>query len=226
MPIKLVSQEMTVFGIDDIIQYYNYLRPDGSEPIEYLHSKDGGYQILCSDRNNVFHGQYKQLRWQRKILISYYNYPSFSIEEELLLYNMMRYVLGKENVSYYLSYDQAIKHSPSFKSSVLSSILACDSAYRKLPIEYSKIHNNVYEDNSDSSSQSSDDYYTENHKSRNFVRRNTEPLQKLVGHVSKIFTKSIKSEKEKTSSKKQIIIDNSEVSLSTTSGWKYPRIRI
>lgn len=265
MPIKVAFLEMKLTYIPDIIEYYNYLRPDGSDPIEYLDCKEGGYQILCSDKKNVFYGKYKQLRWHRKILISYYNYPSFTIEEELLLYNMMRYALGKENVAYYLSYDQAIKHSPSFKSDVLSSILLCDSAFRKLPIDY--------EENSDASSQSSSDecFHAENHKSSNFkhlknyngtpkgrlardssttlpinelkdtpitnrhrfIRRNTEPLHyytlqkpldKFVDNVYKIFAKS---EKEKmASANKQIIIDNSELSLSTTSGWKYPRIRI
>lgn len=219
MPIKVTSQEMTTKYIEDIIEYYNYSRPAGSEPIEYLQCKGGGYKILCSNKQHYANGKYKQIRWQRKILISFYNYPSFSIEEELLLYNMMKFVLGKENVSYYLSYDQAIKHSPSFKSSILSSILACNTAFNQLPVFPLVSENDCelsYENN----------YSVEKTNLTNFIRRNTEPTNKAVGILSNIFTKQSNYIEKLSITKKQIIIDDSELSLSVTSGWKYPRIRI
>lgn len=129
----------------------------------------------------------------------------------------MRYALGKENVSYYLSYDQAIKHSPSFKNSVLSSILACNTACNKLPIYPLANEGERFDEQ---------EYLIEKKQSENFVRRNTEPTNKIVGMMTNIFTKQSKIIETQQKCKKQIIVDDSELSLSATSGWKYPRIRI
>jgi len=92
-----------------------------------------GLRIASSKPNYSYsNGTYKYMRWQMKTLSSMYNYPSFSIEEEILLFRIMMFVLGKENVSYYRTYDQAIKHSPSFNHITFSDLLT--NSPRRSPI--------------------------------------------------------------------------------------------
>ena len=94
-----------------------------------------GLRIASSKPNYSYsNGTYKYMRWQMKTLSSMYNYPSFSIEEEVLLFRIMRVVMGKENVSYYRTYDQAIKHSPSFNHITFSNLLTSSPRNSPIPI--------------------------------------------------------------------------------------------
>jgi hypothetical protein len=46
-------------------------------------------------------------------LVNYCNIPSFTLDEEILLFKTMRFVLGKENVDYFDTFGDAKKDSPS-----------------------------------------------------------------------------------------------------------------
>ena len=62
----------------------------------------------------------RELRWnQKKYLVGYCNIPTFTIEEEILLFKTMSFVLGKENVAYYDTYGDAKKESPSILENLL-----------------------------------------------------------------------------------------------------------
>ena len=144
MPIKISSVDLlTKENINDIVCYYNSYRPKESEPIEFVeyNHKSGlskynkhqetsiyGFRIPSSQPNHTYsNGAYKYMRWQMKTLASLYNYPPFSPEEELLLFRIIGFVLGKEHVTYYRTYDQAIKHSPSFNTIVFSDLFIRDT---------------------------------------------------------------------------------------------------
>lgn len=150
MPIKVSSVDLiTKENIEDIIQYYNNFRPRDLEPIEMVEYKDPtrilgdirmetshyGLRIASSKPNHSYsNGTYKYMRWQMKTLSSMYNYPAFSIEEEILLFKIIRFVMGKENVFYYRTYDQAIKHSPSFNHITFSNLLTSSPRHSPIPI--------------------------------------------------------------------------------------------
>ena len=71
----------------------------------------------------------RELRWNsKKYLVSYCNIPAFLVEEELLLFKTMQFILGKENVTYYTSYGEAKMASPS----VLEALLAGRSPKRNV----------------------------------------------------------------------------------------------
>lgn len=133
MPIKVLSLDLlTHENLSLITNYYNTYRPKDLERIELFEFKkysdnktsDYGFRIRSRQINSIYsNSTYKYMRWQMKTLTSIYNFPPFSYEEEVLLFRIMGGVLGKEHVSYYRTYDQAIKHSPSFNHTVFSNLL-------------------------------------------------------------------------------------------------------
>jgi hypothetical protein len=142
MPIKVSTIDLiTKENIRAIVHYYNTNLPKGFEPIEFVEYKNNsvvmpstddirpmyyGFRIPSSSQTNHIYsnGTYKHMRWQRKTLVSIYNFPPFSQEEEIWLFRTIGFVLGKEHVSYYRAYNEAIKHSPSFNHTVFSDLLS------------------------------------------------------------------------------------------------------
>jgi len=137
MPIKITTVDLiTKASVLSMVEYYNTHRPKNTEILElveytHLSVRSGevpltryGFRMLATQPNHAYaNGKYKYMRWQGKTLVSIYNYPPFSPEEEILLFKIARYVLGKENVSYYRTYEQAIKHSPNYNATVFSHLL-------------------------------------------------------------------------------------------------------
>lgn len=133
MPIKITSTDfITEKNMKAIVMYYNlYLKQTGKDTTSVIELAEYdinsitnyGFRIkLQKPLPTYVEGNYKQVRWKNKNLASVFNYPAFSQEEEFLLYRIMRFVLGKENVSYYCSFEQAIVNSPSFNRSVCDSL--------------------------------------------------------------------------------------------------------
>ena len=154
MPIKISSIDLlTKENIHDIVCYYNSYRSKELEPIEFVeynqksrlakHQESSiyGFRILSSQPNRTYsNGVYKYMRWQMKTLTSLYNYPPFYHEEELLLFRIIGFVMGKEHVTYYRTYDQAIKHSPSFNTTVFSDLFERDTEHKDKYIMIPKIN--------------------------------------------------------------------------------------
>ena len=140
MPIKVSSAELiTKVNVRDIACYYNSCRPkyfEAIEMVEYKNNKSAigsiqmetfnyGFRIASTETNRSYsNGTHKYMRWQMKNLASMYNYPPFSVEEEVLLFRVIRFVLGKENVFYFRTYDQAIKNSPCFNHVAFSDLFS------------------------------------------------------------------------------------------------------
>lgn len=111
------------------------MKPNDFELLENLICREGGFKIAPQEtktvpqkHNNPFMNQYeiekrrnRELRWNsKKYLVSYCNIPAFLVEEELLLFKTMQFILGKENVTYYTSYGEAKMASPSVLEALLS----------------------------------------------------------------------------------------------------------
>jgi len=160
MTIKIALSSVSKQDIADILIHYNNIKPQNSGFLEDLVCKEGGFRIAPQEcktslnksdpvamhfctRNNE---RARELRWNsKKYLVSYFNRPGFSKEEEILLFKVMRFVLGKENVSYYETYGDAKTDSPSIKENLLIKkfeerdvscrlISPLDHIYRRLPI--------------------------------------------------------------------------------------------
>ena len=114
MPIKLLGPGILPSQINDILSYYNHHIQNTDPILEYF--DDGKKRIFFvrfSTKNSVsFNDQVRQLHWKNGILISYYNYICLTEQEELLLYESMRTVLGETNVKYYSSVSDIYHHSP------------------------------------------------------------------------------------------------------------------
>ena len=118
MPIKVATKYITSEEIQAIIQNYNYNKPTTEPSIEYLQCSEGGFKLYIGihEFNKKYkryggytrNGPVKQLRWNRNILVSYYNYPGFSPDEELRLFRAMCDILGRENVEYYETFSSAL----------------------------------------------------------------------------------------------------------------------
>jgi len=131
MPIKVSTVELiTKDSMYDVASYYNSIRIKGYEAIEMIEYKNNsrinyGFRIASTEPNrNYSNGTYKYMRWQMKTLTSIYNYPPFSVEEEFLLFKVIRFVLGKDEVFYFRTYDQAIKNSPCFNHVAFSNLFS------------------------------------------------------------------------------------------------------
>ena len=130
MPIKLSS--FSLINDEDItyiVDYYNSHRQSDSAEIKPCFDKE--YKILGfnitdtkMDRDTIiaFSMQTsKQIRFHGKYLVSFNNLRPFTTEDELLLFQAFSFVLGKENVKYYVSYGDALKNSPSYHISFMNS---------------------------------------------------------------------------------------------------------
>jgi hypothetical protein len=93
---------------DQICQYYNTEKQPEWNPIQKLHSLEGGFYIDRTDQeieahnrfitNSNMHGRIKQLRWNKKRLVTPISFYGFSIDEKILLYNALSEIHGSENV--------------------------------------------------------------------------------------------------------------------------------
>ena len=179
MPIKVTSIELiTKENLESTVHFYNLYKPCEFENIEFIEYKNKiyvenekillnyGFRIPSSRPNLSYsNGTYKYMRWHVKTLSTIYKYPPFLPDEEVLLFRILRFVIGKEHVTYFRTYDQAIKNSPSFDTNIFSKLLS------KSPCR---------------------------------------------GVTYDSMTKK----------ENKICMDVSELSISTNSGWKYPRVRI
>ena len=132
--IAIPSTSIKEVEIEDILFHYNTMKPSNFGNLEKLICREGGFKITPKEANTspVFHknpvmNQFeiekrraRELRWnQKKYLVGYCNIPTFTIEEEILLFKTMSFVLGKENVAYYDTYGDAKKESPSILENLL-----------------------------------------------------------------------------------------------------------
>jgi hypothetical protein len=126
--IAIPSTSITEREIEDILFHYNTMKPRNFDTLERGICREGGFKITPSDANTVpeIHKnpvmnqlefekrRARELRWnQQKYLVSYCNIPAFKVEEEILLFKTMSFVLGKENVTYYDTFGDAKMESPS-----------------------------------------------------------------------------------------------------------------
>ena len=129
MSIKIALSSISNQDIEDILMHYNKLKPANSGVLENLVCNEGGFRIVpppCdtvlnkSDPYGTANKRVRELRWNSgKYLVTYFNKPGFTEEEKVLLFKVMRLVLGKENVSYYKTYGDAKKDSPSIKDNFM-----------------------------------------------------------------------------------------------------------
>jgi hypothetical protein len=100
MPITVNVSEISPESLKTIIEMYNNNQTLGE--IEYLPRAEGGFQVVIKDmdyKNLDPNDCIRQLRWHRRQLIPQ-NYIPLLKEEEMLLYEVMRCVLGVNVVSY------------------------------------------------------------------------------------------------------------------------------
>jgi len=145
MPIKISSVDLlTRQNMDDIVNYYNNYITKEDPPIEYFEYIPNswekhvirGFRIQSANPNFMYReGAYRYMRWQHRTLTAIYNYLPFSSAEETRLFRTMGFVLGKEHVSFYETYNQAVKHSPSFHRTVFSDLF--QGSPRRIPPELS-----------------------------------------------------------------------------------------
>jgi len=127
--IKIALSSISSQDIEDILFHYNTIKPANSGVLENLVCNEGGFRIVpppCntvvnkSDPYGTANKRARELRWNSgKYLVTYFNRPGFTEEEKVLLFKVMRLVLGKENVSYYKTYGDAKKDSPSIKDNFM-----------------------------------------------------------------------------------------------------------
>ena len=132
--IAIPSTSIKEAEIEDILFHYNAMKPSNFGNLERLICREGGFKTIPNAANTVpvIHknpvmNQFemeqrrgRELRWnQKKYLVGYCNIPTFTIEEEILLFKTMSFVLGKENVAYYDTYGDAKKESPSVIENLL-----------------------------------------------------------------------------------------------------------
>ena len=90
-----------------VLDYYNSIKPSHHMPIEHLDRYEGGFQIpfnetelkhvLSFDAN----ARIRQLRWtKRKLDFDRIKYTGFTEEETLRLYQSLVHVFGEAFVSY------------------------------------------------------------------------------------------------------------------------------
>ena len=92
MRIRVFIDSIDEFTCNQIINYYNNNKLDNEESLENLDRCEGGFKIkitnkldeLCDSNEKI-----KQLRWNKKCLIPYKNYESFSNNQSILLFESM-----------------------------------------------------------------------------------------------------------------------------------------
>ena len=84
--------------LNSILAYYNTHKAVDDEPLEILDRAEGGFQIQITELKNVrcsnSNEKIKQLRWERRALVPKCGFPYFETNEEELLYDAMKSVLG------------------------------------------------------------------------------------------------------------------------------------
>ena len=84
-----------------VLDYYNTHKKESEPKLERLDRLEGGFQIQIPEKDRCNSNQkIRQLRWNRKWLIPKQGYPYFEDEQELLLVEALKYVLGDEIVLY------------------------------------------------------------------------------------------------------------------------------
>jgi len=140
--IAIPSTKITPGQIEDIVFHFNHMKPLYVGTLESLQKPEGGFVIIplpstttttkkhvSETPKNPFMEKLereqripREFRWnQQKYLVSYCNIPSFSKEEEMLLFDVMCFVLGKQNVKYYETYGDAKEESPSIVENMLQT---------------------------------------------------------------------------------------------------------
>ena len=100
MTITVFIEYITDIEIKQIIEFYNFHKQSDEEPLEELDRCEGGFQIKISDLKDIdcdTNKKIKQLRWNKRQLISE-GYIGFTEYEEKLLYTSMVQILGSKNV--------------------------------------------------------------------------------------------------------------------------------
>jgi hypothetical protein len=120
MTIK-VRRALTVEECRTILYYFNTHFHKTDEALEILKKRPGFMIRKCTEltEDDRF---IRQIRWQGNLLVNYFNYKGFSVEEEELLYKSIHYTIGSKYVSYYPSLSHAIEHSPSTIQSFMLSV--------------------------------------------------------------------------------------------------------
>ncbi len=84
-----------------VLEYYNQHKKNDDMVLEKLDRCEGGFQIRIVEKQNENIDVYKkirQLRWNSGYLVSSHSHIPFTNEEELLLFESLQHVLGKDNV--------------------------------------------------------------------------------------------------------------------------------
>ena len=130
MTIKLSS--VSIIKEEDIpyiVNYYNSNKPEEADEILPNYNRENrlsGFDIDDA-KTAKYHNvrisisPMKKIRFSGKYLVSYNNHRPFEKDEEILLYQALSFVLGKENVNHYKSYSDAILCSPSYTVSFMGS---------------------------------------------------------------------------------------------------------
>ncbi len=102
MHIEVLFDVITGDDCNKIINYYNSNKGENKQPLEKLDRCEGGFMIKKENSSSFAdeNDKIKQLRWNRKCLVPFKNYTSFSEEEEQLLYNSFLETFGATKVKF------------------------------------------------------------------------------------------------------------------------------
>jgi len=96
--IEVLFSTISAEQYNSVINQYNLTKPEKFYPIQKLDRVEGGFEIVV-DPTNIYLS--KQLRWNRKRLVSHFDYLRFTPEETILLYDALCYVF-KEGILLHL----------------------------------------------------------------------------------------------------------------------------
>jgi hypothetical protein len=100
MTIKVLIDSFSFEELKQIIDYYNNHKQPVEEQLEELNRAEGGFKIQITELKSIDcneNKKIKQLRWDKKSLVSKGNI-GFTENEEKLLYKSMVQILGIKNV--------------------------------------------------------------------------------------------------------------------------------
>ena len=100
MPI-FVNVNTIDYGL--VLDYYNTHKKESEPKLERLDRVEGGFQIQIPEKQNErcdSNEKIRQLRWNQQWLVPKYGYPYFKEEQEILLVEALKHVLGDEIVLY------------------------------------------------------------------------------------------------------------------------------
>jgi len=138
MPIKVTLPKQVILDYaQQVLDEYNKRKKPNDPLLEFLSSKEVGFKIRVDNRktervSGYVENTFKQMRWNRTTLVSFYNYPAFSVEEEKLLFQSMRQIFGKDNVIYYSTYGHALANSPNTNIEILHQLTNINGLYSEL----------------------------------------------------------------------------------------------